>query len=78
MMKYVDPSNSPALPKQQLEINPNHPLIVKLYNSISSKPRLSTMIAEQVNLNPFVKITDVSLRFMIMLLLLQASLMTLE
>jgi len=48
MMKYVDPQNSPALPKQQLEINSQHPLMKKLFIALGEKPRLAKVIAEQV------------------------------
>jgi TNF receptor-associated protein 1 len=48
MMKYVDPQRAPTLSKQQLEINPKHPVIKKLYISTTTKPRLAHTIAEQV------------------------------
>ncbi len=48
MMKYVDPQNSPSLPKQQLEINAQHPIMRKLFIAMSDKPRLAKIIADQV------------------------------
>jgi len=54
MMKYVDPQNSSPLPKQQLEINPNHQLIKKLFYCSISKPRLANLIAEQIYDNALV------------------------
>lgn len=48
MMKYVDPSKAPELPRQQLEINPKHPLIIKLNKMREEKPNLAKSVAEQV------------------------------
>ena len=48
MMKYVDPQNTPSLSKQQLEINPNHPIMKKLFVASKTKPKLAQTIAEQI------------------------------
>lgn len=48
MMKYVDPSRAPPLGKQQLQINPNHPLIIKLYNMRNANPEKAKLVTEQV------------------------------
>jgi HSP90 family molecular chaperone len=49
MMKYVEQSgDKQALPKQKLEINPNHPVMKKILTQIASKPELAAMVAEQV------------------------------
>jgi len=48
MMKFVDPSRAPTLPKQNLEINPSHPIIMKLNTSRKDNPEFSKLIAEQI------------------------------
>jgi HSP90 family molecular chaperone len=52
MMRIVDTSdgtrNSMPLPKQNVEINPSHPIIVGLYNMKESEPVLARVLAEQV------------------------------
>mmetsp|Transcript_5012 Transcript_5012/g.7039 ORF Transcript_5012/g.7039 Transcript_5012/m.7039 type:complete len:756 (-) Transcript_5012:63-2330(-) len=48
MMKYVDPSRAPPMPKQQLEVNPKHPIVQKLNTVRVSKPGLAKVIAEQL------------------------------
>jgi HSP90 family molecular chaperone len=48
MMKYVDPSRSPELPKQQLEINPKHQVIRGLNSLRTSNENLAKLIAEQL------------------------------
>jgi TNF receptor-associated protein 1 len=52
MMRMVDTSDgtrdSMPLPKQNLEINPSHPIIVGLYKIKDSEPVLSKVLAEQV------------------------------
>ncbi len=48
MMKYIDPSRSPTLPKQQLEINPSHPIIKKLNDIYLINASLAQLVAEQV------------------------------
>lgn len=54
MMRYVDPSRMPELPKQQLEINPKHPVMKKLYAIRPTHPQLATSIAEQLFENALV------------------------
>eukprot|EP01113_Clastostelium_recurvatum_P030613 TRINITY_DN3734_c0_g1_i4.p1 TRINITY_DN3734_c0_g1~~TRINITY_DN3734_c0_g1_i4.p1 ORF type:complete len:751 (-),score=276.46 TRINITY_DN3734_c0_g1_i4:53-2266(-) len=48
MMKFMDPNRAAALPKQQLEINPKHPIIVKLHRAHLAQPNLAKAVAEQV------------------------------
>lgn len=48
MMKYVDASGSHDLPKQKLEINTKHPVILRLLTMKDSNPELAKLIAEQV------------------------------
>ena len=54
MMRMVDTSgdgttrDSMPLPKQNVEINPNHPIIVGLYNIKDKEPVLARVLAEQV------------------------------
>jgi len=48
MMKYVDPQRAPQLPKQQLEINPGHEIIMKLNTTRVSNPDLAKLIVEQI------------------------------
>lgn len=52
MMRMVDTSDgtrdSMPLPKQNVEINPSHPIIVGLYNIKDSEPMLAKVLAEQV------------------------------
>jgi hypothetical protein len=36
------------LPKQQVEINPKHPVIVGIYDMIEKEPTLARVVAEQV------------------------------
>jgi TNF receptor-associated protein 1 len=52
MMRMVDTSDgtrdSMPLPKQNLEINPSHPIIVGLYKIKDSEPVLAKVLAEQV------------------------------
>ncbi len=52
MMKYIDPSRSPTLPKQQLEINPSHPIIKKLNDIYLINAGLAQLVAEQVTIFP--------------------------
>eukprot|EP01116_Phalansterium_solitarium_P016149 TRINITY_DN3684_c0_g3_i1.p1 TRINITY_DN3684_c0_g3~~TRINITY_DN3684_c0_g3_i1.p1 ORF type:complete len:740 (-),score=390.53 TRINITY_DN3684_c0_g3_i1:133-2352(-) len=54
MMKYVDPSRAPELPKQALEINPKHTVIRKLNAARLAKPNLAKLVAEQVFENALV------------------------
>jgi hypothetical protein len=39
MMRFVDPNRAPQLPKQNLDINPAHPIIIKLNQVLYSFPR---------------------------------------
>lgn len=48
MMKYVDASGSHDLPKQKLEINTKHPVVIKLAKLKDSNPELAKLIAEQI------------------------------
>jgi len=48
MMKFVDPARAPPLPKQQLEINPNHEIIVQLGELRQSNPELAVVVANQI------------------------------
>eukprot|EP00697_Spironema_sp_BW2_P012618 gnl/Spiro4/29216_TR14287_c0_g1_i1.p1 gnl/Spiro4/29216_TR14287_c0_g1~~gnl/Spiro4/29216_TR14287_c0_g1_i1.p1 ORF type:complete len:739 (+),score=205.49 gnl/Spiro4/29216_TR14287_c0_g1_i1:105-2321(+) len=48
MMRFVDSSRAPQLPKQALEINPQHPVIRKLFLMRNSKPEMATLVAEQI------------------------------
>jgi len=48
MMKYVDPARSPTVAKQPLEVNTNHPIIIKLNDQRKSKPEVCKIIAEQI------------------------------
>jgi len=54
MMRYVDPSRMPELPKQQLEINAKHPIMKKLYHLKNTHPRLAKETADQVMDNSLV------------------------
>eukprot|EP00934_Nitzschia_sp_Nitz4_P001782 Nitzschia sp. Nitz4//scaffold109_size72162//56677//58868//NITZ4_005855-RA/size72162-snap-gene-0.98-mRNA-1//1//CDS//3329532790//1782//frame0 len=52
MMRMVDTAdgtrNTMPLPKQNVEINPSHPIIVGLFNIRDSEPVLARILAEQV------------------------------
>jgi len=48
MLRFVDPERSPKLPKQILEINPKHPIMIHLNSVRSSNPDLAKNIAEQL------------------------------
>lgn len=52
MMKLVEtqegPSGAMALPKQQVEINPKHPIIAGLFNMREKEPDLAKVLAEQI------------------------------
>lgn len=52
MMRMVDASDGTRdtmpLPKQNVEINPSHPIIVGLYNIRESEPILAKVLAEQI------------------------------
>lgn len=47
-MILVDPQRVPELPKQQVEINPKHDVILRLNGIKNSKPLLAKVVAEQV------------------------------
>jgi len=47
-MRKMDPLNTPALPKQQLQVNIKHPIIIKLNQVRATEPQLAKEIAEQV------------------------------
>jgi len=48
MMKFADPSRPQKLPKQRLEINTSHPIIIKLNSVRRLNPAFASLIAEQV------------------------------
>lgn len=48
MMRMVDPTRAPQLPKQLLEVNPAHPLILGLSKARTEKPVLAQKVAEQI------------------------------
>jgi TNF receptor-associated protein 1 len=48
MMKFVDPSRAPKLPKQRLEINAAHPIITRLNLLRRRQPAFAKAVAEQV------------------------------
>eukprot|EP01090_Pellita_catalonica_P008048 TRINITY_DN186_c0_g1_i1.p1 TRINITY_DN186_c0_g1~~TRINITY_DN186_c0_g1_i1.p1 ORF type:complete len:681 (+),score=163.80 TRINITY_DN186_c0_g1_i1:181-2223(+) len=48
MMKYVDPSRTPTLPKQKLAVNVNHPIIKNLDKQRDSNPEFATLVAQQL------------------------------
>jgi TNF receptor-associated protein 1 len=47
-MRFVDPQRAPQLPKQQIQINPKHPIIIKLDSLRHAEPELAKEIAEQI------------------------------
>ena len=52
MMRMVDTGDgtkeSLPLPKQQIQVNPKHPVIVGLFDIIETQPALATVLAEQI------------------------------
>jgi len=48
MMKVVDPRNAPELPKQQLQVNTKHPIIMRLNEARKSSPDLARDVAFQI------------------------------
>ena len=49
MLDTTDPGReTDTLPKQQVEINPRHPVIVGIYNIRNQEPTLAKVLAEQV------------------------------
>jgi len=54
MMKYVDPQRAPDLPKQQLEINPKHPIIKSLTTLRITNEEIAKLVVEQVYDNALV------------------------
>lgn len=54
MMKQVDPSRLPKLPKQALEINLNHPIMKNLRLVRDANPKLAEIVVEQVYDNALV------------------------
>jgi len=48
MMKVVDPRNAPELPKQQLQVNTRHPIILRLNDTRKSNPALAKDVALQI------------------------------
>jgi len=48
MMKVVDPRNAPELPKQQLQVNTKHPIILRLNEIRSSQPELARDVVFQI------------------------------
>lgn len=54
MMSQIDPKRMPKLPKQALEINLEHPIMVHLRAVRESNPELATQVIEQVYDNAMV------------------------
>jgi len=56
MLKLVDPNMAElnTLPKQKLEVNPDHPVIKRLNDAKDSNPKLALLIMEQVYDNALV------------------------
>jgi len=54
MMRFADPKHAPSIPKQILEINIEHPIIVKLDSLRMTNPSLASEIAEQVTDNAMI------------------------
>jgi TNF receptor-associated protein 1 len=54
MMRYMDPQRTPDLPKQILEVNPDHPLVIQMGRLHASRPNLSKMLAQQMYDNALV------------------------
>eukprot|EP01052_Picozoa_sp_SAG31_P017445 SAG31_NODE_1193_length_9454_cov_38.779156_9_plen_250_part_00 len=54
LMRMADPSSPSELPKQTLEINPNHPICVGLATCRKSEPELAKLVAEQLYDNALV------------------------
>jgi len=48
MMQMVDPERAPQLPKQQVQVNPKHPIMQRLNSLRDSNPDLASDIANQV------------------------------
>jgi len=48
MMKVVDPRNAPELPKQQLQVNTRHPIILRLNDARKNNPDLARDVAFQI------------------------------
>jgi TNF receptor-associated protein 1 len=48
MLKYVDQKNENMLPKQKLEINPDHKIFSQIASLRDSSPQLAELITEQV------------------------------
>jgi len=48
MMRHMDSTKMPELPKQQLEINASHPLIKSLYHQRSTHPLMAKEVADQI------------------------------
>eukprot|EP01132_Coremiostelium_polycephalum_P004764 gene4764-5943_t len=54
MMKLMEPEKSHELPKQQIEFNTTHPIVLKLNQMRESNPHLATLVAEQIVDNAFI------------------------
>jgi len=48
MMRFVDPERSPTLPKQTLEVNPKHPIIVNIMQIKDQNTKLAEDVANQI------------------------------
>jgi len=48
MMRFVDPERSPTLPKQTLEVNPKHPIIVNLMAIKDQNTKLAEDVMNQI------------------------------
>jgi HSP90 family molecular chaperone len=50
LMKLTDAGTMNKLPRQRLEINPAHPVIVKLFTARDTDPSLARAVCEQVRI----------------------------
>eukprot|EP01126_Amoeba_proteus_P035647 TRINITY_DN35_c0_g2_i4.p2 TRINITY_DN35_c0_g2~~TRINITY_DN35_c0_g2_i4.p2 ORF type:complete len:124 (-),score=34.55 TRINITY_DN35_c0_g2_i4:151-522(-) len=55
MMMQIDPKNAPTLPKQQVQVNTRHPIIVNIYRLHKVNPSLAKDVLEQVFDNALVQ-----------------------
>lgn len=55
MMKMVDPTRAPTTPKLQLQVNPAHPVIVRLNAIREADPMLARDVAEQIMDNAMIQ-----------------------
>ncbi|KAF2073744.1 hypothetical protein CYY_004946 [Polysphondylium violaceum] len=48
MMKMIEPNKQQELPRQQVEFNMNHPIVLKLNQQRTTNPEISKLVLEQV------------------------------